>query len=391
MRLLLSILATILFGAASASAHPAPCENSQQQSYEQLDAWLHGMAKSPGAYSLDRRLCVAEIVGQALGGYPAPLERLTLDRADPAVLALLAGLDGKGAIDAALNDNKIYQAMADRLEAQCTPAIRALGPRDLLPEQAAKCVLLRLPGTPYGLGVWTAREEGGGHYATISNDSGAGGWTYGKYQLASEAGGMESFLASFNCPIVATTCLNRAYRPVGLALGAAGGLAGAKQNSPLFNDAWTKLSLNSRLMQQAQEGYHVLLVWNPMRDLFRTDFAIDLDHMSCGFREAVFSIFTQHKLQSTKAMFSATIASVGSGDQQAIIRGVNDWRLARLGQKVDGTGFYLKYGAICSAAASPTAGTTRKFACEYIDGVRTRWEKERAELPKLDKEDCPPL
>lgn len=343
------------------------CGVTFARTFDGVVARLEAAAATPEKLSGEERYCLVGIAGQALGIYP--LERS----------ALSASLNGQvGAVlrqysssSDPLNDAGTYAGLIRALRSTCSDEILTKNVRELTAADAAHCGVIRLPGTPRRLGEFVAQFESGsreGGYDLVAADPEAGGWTYGKYQLASEAGGIKSFLDAVLCRN-GSSCLHEDYRPIGRALEAAGGVLAAQNAEPAFVDLWAQLSREDRRMQQAQESYHALIVWQPASNLLAT-LGISPAQTSCGLREAALSIQTQHSPGSARRIFYQAADAVGVADQKMLIVEANRYRLQLLGEP---GGFYASYGQTCRG---PDTATGKAYACSYLKGVRSRWEKE---------------
>jgi hypothetical protein len=365
------------------------CNLSQQRPVDVLLGRLAKASQSPKSLSRAERACLVAVTTQILGRYPGGLKDLTSVENATLRAAIAKTLSHNS--PAPLEDASLFSQLAADLGLQCSPSIRATPAQELEVETAARCGLVGLPGAPAGLGRVTGLHESGtveGGYAQVSGDPGAGGWTYGRYQLASEAGGIADFLSVIRCTADKSRCLPDGFRPLGDRLVAVGGVQGARSKSKTFVDEWVRLSLYDRAMQQAQESYQVLATWEPIRAYFKADLGIDLNVMSCGLREAAFSIRTQHSWESARRIFAEAVKVAGKTDSEKIVKAANDWRLARLGAKRTDGGFYSTYGDICLRAQSSTKGVSQEFACSYLDGVRKRWSRESSEFGKLHDSGC---
>ena len=366
------------------------CHTSQQRTADELIARLNIAGVTPKAVSVAERACLVAVGGHVLGRYPGQLGEVSSDQNEKLRAAVIATI---GKYDpTSISDSTLFSQLSADLAQRCQDSVQQTLPESLSAVVAARCGIVGLPGAPKGLGRATALVESGhaeGGYAAVSSDPGAGGWTYGRYQIASEAGGMTDFLAVLSCTGDPSRCLPTSFRQLGTALSAAGGVDGARKRTKLFEDTWTQLSFGDRTMQQAQESYQALVVWQPIKKFFAGQLNIDLDKMSCGLREAAFSVQTQHSSNSAHLIFSEAVKTAGTTDSAAIVKSANAWRLARLGQKkVDG-GFYSTYGDICVRGSKSKEGISQAFACSYLDGVRNRWTREGADLSKLTAVDCP--
>jgi len=362
----------------------ADCNLSKQRTADDLFARLSRAAAKPATLSLQERICLVDVVGQILGKIPQDLTKSTGDLRAEIIAILPPGQDPKSSLSA----KTLFLDLKTQLQLKCTEEIRKVPSTQLKPQTASSCGIVRLPGSPAGLGRITAMFESGsseGGYDTISGDPGAGGWTYGKYQLASDVGGIDNFLKRLSCH-EAGNCLPAEFKPLADKLVAAGGSQAAQEKSADFERTWLDLSRNDRLMQQAQESYQALVIWEPMKLFFSSEFSLDLAEATCGLREASFSILTQHKTSSAKQIFRQAVKVAGKDDNAAIVREANKWRLSKLGVP---NGYYSTYGQICSGAKPPSASVTVAYACAYIKGVRERWTNEGARLAALNNKACP--
>jgi len=381
-----------LIAFAAQAAHAGnDCHTSQQRTADQLIGRLKVAEADPKTVSVAERTCLVAVAGHVLGRYPGQLNEASSDQNEKLRAAVIATV---GKYDStSIADRNLFAQLARDLAEQCPKSVQQTLPQMLAADVAAKCGIVSLPGAPIGLGRPTALRESGhaeGGYAEVSGDPGAGGWTYGRYQIASQAGGMTDFLASLSCTgDDQTRCLPSGFRQLGTVLSEAGGVEGARKRTKLFEEAWTRLSFGDRTMQQAQESYQALVVWQPMKKFFSEQLKIDLDKMSCGLREAAFSIQTQHSSKSARLIFAEAVKSAGNSDSAAIVKAANAWRLTRLGETSANGGFYSTYGDICIRGMPSKDGVSQAYACSYLDGVRKRWTGEGTELSKLTAVDCP--
>ena len=363
------------------------CPLTRQRSFDSIVDRLREIAANPTAVGQMERICFVSIASQIAGWYPPALSGVA-STMNADVRAALAKASPAKSPDNALTSPETYTALVTELAKRCHPETRLIPASALTREQALTCGLIQLPGAPRGLGNFTAKAESGnviGGFDAVSADPQAGGWTYGRYQLASQAGGISGFLAALTCPTGHSPCLHESFRGVGQALEQAGGLQGAKKEGSAFAKRWVELARTERAMQQAQEAYQALDTWMPMTRFFSDELGIDLNTMSCGLREAVFSIRTQHQTSSTKQIFSEAVKVAGKTDSAAIVKAANEWRLGRLGEP---GGYYVRYGDICLRNA-PATSKEKDYACAYLAGVRKRWTSEGPALAKLNAVDCP--
>lgn len=381
------LLLALIFLCSVTISYATDCVQTRQLTYDGLSERLAAASNNPRSVSLAERYCLTGIVGQISGQLDADLTSLSNSDFATIAKAVKSATPDLNTTQA-LSSDALFKALKQELDQSCTAEIRGLQADALTPKQASACGVIRLPGTPAGLGKFTAKYESGrleGGYASISADHGAGGWTYGKYQLASEQGGIKQFLGSLLCNGDGPGCLDEGYRPIGEALLAAGGITGAQAHTPQFVATWERLSLNDRRMQQAQESHQVLAAWRPAQRLFADNFQIDLNAAACGLREQAFAMRTQHSFDSTKRIFEEAIKVAGKTNGPQIVVEANNYRLSRLGKK---EGYYSKYGAICDGAP-PEGEATKKYSCSYISGVRARWSSESRELSQFADTACP--
>ena len=387
-KLLATLLVLISATVLTRPAEAIDCPLTRQRAFDSIVDRLRHIVPNPEAVGLQERVCVVAVAIQIVGAYPSGLAALSSSITTDLRAALKTIVPGKSA-EEALRTPQTYSMLLSELNKKCTSDLQLTPAKDLSREQAARCGLLQIPGAPRGLGSETARLESGnaiGGYDTVSPDPGAGGLTYGRYQLASKAGGIAGFLAALNCPTGHSPCLHESFRYLGKELQNVGGVAAAQDEKSTFAKKWIELAQNDRGMQQAQEAYQSLETWEPMKEFFAKELGIDLPQMSCGLREAAFSIRTQHSGPSTRQIFTQAVGAAGKTDSAAIIKAANAWRLGRLGEE---GGFYMTYGNVCLRNAPPPPDFTKAYACKYIDGVRKRWTQESATLASLNAKECP--
>ena len=382
-----TLFVAFIFLCSATGSYATDCLQTRQLTYDGLSQRLATASNNPQSVSLAERYCLAGIIGQISGQLDRNLTTLSSSDFSTIAKAVKHATPDLNKTQA-LSSAALFKTLKQELDQSCTVNIRGVQADALTPEQAGACGVVRLPGTPAGLGKFTAKYESGrleGGYASISADHGAGGWTYGKYQLASERGGIKQFLGSLLCNGDGPGCLNEGYRPIGEALLAAGGIRGAQAHTAEFVATWERLSLNDRRMQQAQESHQVLAAWRPAQRVF-AGFQIDLNAAACGLREQAFAMRTQHSLDSTRQIFEEAIKIAGKTDGPQIVVEANKYRLSKLGKP---SGYYSRYGAVCDGREPPDGDVTKAYSCSYIKGVRARWNAESHELSQFAEISCP--
>lgn len=366
----------------------ASCERAKQLAFPALLADLEKVRLSPMGQSTAVRSCLVSVslnvLGEGAGNLSNASARLT--RTEEQALSRIAP-----SMERPLDKPETYQRIAAKLKSQCSYEPEALDPATFTAKDASRCGLVRLPGGSSDLGRLTAKHEAGtvdGGYDAITGDPGAGGLTYGRYQLAADVGGVASFLKAVTCPTGHHYCLPRDFGELGRRLEAAGGVAGARSGTAEFRRTWKQLAQNDRLMQQAQESYHALRIWKPVKDLFERRFGIKLNEASCGLREAAFSVATQHSFPSTERIFTEAVKQARPRDFDGIVTEANRWRIEKLGKPKAEGGFYAGYGDVCYRGKPPPQSFTKVFACRYLHGVGERWKREGKEFSALQAVRC---
>lgn len=131
------------------------------------------------------------------------------------------------------------------------------------------------------MGSLSAKYESGTNgVGTIANNRGdIGGWSYGKYQIATNTGTMNSFLgwAKKNAPEVSKA------------------LAGKSPGSSRFNHAWRSLASKSgKAFEQAQHGFIKSSHYTPAVARIRNATGVNVNKMHPAVQDVVWSIAVQH-------------------------------------------------------------------------------------------------
>ncbi len=131
------------------------------------------------------------------------------------------------------------------------------------------------------LGELSANYESRGGPGTIGRDS-TGGFSYGKYQIATKTGTMERYLQF----------LNKEYPPLAKRLQDAGGAEGALDGAESFKSAWTVLAEDPEFAE-SQHNFIRATHYEPFADRLE---AIDLDirQRSAALKNVAWSVAVQH-------------------------------------------------------------------------------------------------
>lgn len=136
---------------------------------------------------------------------------------------------------------------------------------------------------PGGLGTLSAKYESGPKgSAAIGYDS-TGGKSYGKYQISTQRGTMQRFLAR------AKTRSPDIYEK----LESAGGNKAALEGDKKFQDAWIECAKNPEFGKLEQDVMREIN-YQPQVDKVRQDIGLDVNQRSSTLRDIVWSISIQH-------------------------------------------------------------------------------------------------
>lgn len=137
----------------------------------------------------------------------------------------------------------------------------------------------RFPG---GLGSLSARYESNGNPAAIGYDR-TGGWSYGRYQIASNVGSMRGYL----------NYLRQTNPSLYQQLQAAGGDAAARRGDARFRSEWQRLMANPSFAQ-TQHDYQRQSNYSPGIRNIRAATGIDFSTRSAALNDVVWSTSVQH-------------------------------------------------------------------------------------------------
>tara|TARA_R110000772_G_scaffold3959_10_gene14060 strand:- start:7270 stop:9753 length:2484 start_codon:yes stop_codon:yes gene_type:complete len=133
-----------------------------------------------------------------------------------------------------------------------------------------------------GLGSLSEKYESRGNPGIIGQDS-TGGWSYGKYQLASKVGAIGAFHA----------WLGQTYPDLYSSLQAAGGESGAKAGTVAYKAAWQQVMTTDQ-GSQAQSEYAGVKYYGPVvRQVLRAT-GLDVEQRSLTVKQVLFSSSVQH-------------------------------------------------------------------------------------------------
>ena len=166
------------------------------------------------------------------------------------------------------------------------------------------------PGVPPGdytsdykfdsnIGALSEKYESRGNPAIIGYDK-AGGWSYGKYQLASNTGALNEFHA----------WLAKAHPDLESQLAAAGGPAGGKAGTEAYKAAWAQV-MGSAAGSAAQSEYSGLKYFVPATKRIKKGAGIDVTQRSTTVQQAAFSTAIQHGNGGASTVFRKALASLG--------------------------------------------------------------------------------
>lgn len=165
------------------------------------------------------------------------------------------------------------------------------------------------------LGGLSEKYESNGNPGAIGYDS-VGGWSYGKYQIATKPGSMVNFLAyeKVNDPT--------AYA----ALEAAGGESGALSGSDTFKAAWKQQASNNSQFSDDQKGFIQSTSYNVAVSKIKNLSGLDVTKRSLAVQDAVWSTSVQNGPNSkvfTNAFANKNTSNMSDAD---IINAIYDER-----------------------------------------------------------------
>ena len=178
------------------------------------------------------------------------------------------------------------------------------------------------------IGALSERYESRGNPAIIGYDS-TGGWSYGKYQLASNTGAMNEFHA----------WLARAHPNLESQLSAAGGPAAARAGTDAYKAAWAQV-MGTDAGGAAQSEYAGLEYFVPVQRSFNSRFGLDITQRSITVQQAAFSTSVQHGAGGANGVWRRALEGLGYPPNQitttqptdaAIVRAVYSERRAENG------------------------------------------------------------
>jgi hypothetical protein len=178
------------------------------------------------------------------------------------------------------------------------------------------------------IGALSERYESRGNPAIIGYDS-TGGWSYGKYQLASNTGAMNEFHA----------WLARAHPNLESQLSAAGGPAAARAGTEAYKAAWAQV-MGTDAGGAAQSEYAGLEYFVPVQRSFNRRFGLDITQRSITVQQAAFSTSVQHGAGGANGVWRRALEGLGYPPNQitttqptdaAIVRAVYSERRAENG------------------------------------------------------------
>ena len=165
------------------------------------------------------------------------------------------------------------------------------------------------------LGSLSEKYESNGNPGAIGYDS-VGGWSYGKYQIATKPGAMVNFLAyeKVNNP--------SAYS----ALEAAGGERGALSGSDSFKSTWKQLASNNSQFANDQKGFIQSTSYDVAASKIKNVSGLDINKGSLAVQNAVWSTAVQNGPNSkvfTNAFANKNTSNMSDAD---IINAIYDER-----------------------------------------------------------------
>jgi hypothetical protein len=210
------------------------------------------------------------------------------------------------------------------------------------------------------LGALSAHYESGKWGAAAIGWDNTGGWSYGKYQIATLTGTMKEFLdyVNINAPSVHK------------ALDLAGGFDAAKNGTPTFKKAWVVLAADSNF-GTVQHDFIKTTHYDVLAARIKSDTGLDVANRSAALRDVVWSVAVQHG--PTSEVISTALrhkTPAGMTDEQ-IIDAIYDRRESKIKNK-DGARV-LRYFSRSTANVQ--------------EGVEKRYKQERFCAKKMLREE----
>lgn len=234
-----------------------------------------------------------------------------------------------GSFDASLmNDSMMVEALATisrimRDEAGL-PRVAASRPTASSPVARNMSASPNLP--PLDIGSLSAQfESGSGGVSTIGYDH-VGGTSYGKYQIASKPGTMESFLEFLDDKAPAWADRLRNAGPAN---------TGSKEGG--MPAQWANIAKeNPQLFEKLQHEFIGRETYTPARDMIFKQTGLDFDNAPPALREVLWSTSVQHGPTGAAKIFNKVIDRfVGQGNEgdfnSKLIEGVYDTRKGQFG------------------------------------------------------------
>ena len=168
------------------------------------------------------------------------------------------------------------------------------------------------------LGAVSAKYESNGNSGAIGVDK-TGGWSYGKYQIATKTGTMGEFMKHLSA-----TNPNLAAE-----LNAAGGVSGAASGSDAFKSKWKELAKNSAFTS-AEHGFIQSTHYDPLVNKVKKA-GLDVTTRSKALQDVVWSTSVQHG-GGTDVVNKALSKVGGAGaSDEALINAIYEVRRGRFG------------------------------------------------------------
>ncbi|WP_370322501.1 hypothetical protein [Oricola sp.] len=163
---------------------------------------------------------------------------------------------------------------------------------------------------PDTLGVLSEEFESNGNPAAIGFDS-TGGWSYGKYQIASKKGRFAEFLGS----------LDPDFLDLKTKLENKGGDAAARQGTEAFKNLWRSLKKDPNFVP-AQHAYIKATHYDKMVAALKS--IVDVGTLSNAMQNVVWSVSVQHGPASS--IVKIALNDVGHADEAALINRIYNER-----------------------------------------------------------------
>ena len=172
------------------------------------------------------------------------------------------------------------------------------------------------------LGSLSAHYESGSRGAAAIGYDSTGGWSYGKYQIATLTGTMDDFL-----DYVRTNAAS-----IYQVLDKAGGSDAATKGTPVFKKAWTDLAADASFAT-VQHDFIKTTHYDLLAAKIKTDTGLDVAAHSAALRDVVWSVAVQHGPGSSVISAALEHKNLTTMTDEQIINAIYDRRESMITNK----------------------------------------------------------